>query len=249
MNVLRPVSALITLAALTACTAVPDFGGARTAAADPQSALTAATAGLTTGNYHFTATGLYKIEGTFHLPSESWKETTVIDSLVSYHTVIDNDQYTWSSKKKTNAAAWQHVDLSRLPERRRPSTLRDYPDRTGVTALVAAATKCTADGAAISGVVEGHRLPLVPWQTGLPAEIIGEAPFTARLDEKGLISQFILTVPGRTESPAYQGVTWSLTVDGYGASTAQRAPDRQEEASEDTYEIMGAKRIERFQPR
>ncbi|MFC3380664.1 hypothetical protein [Couchioplanes azureus] len=235
MNPLRPALAIVALGMLAACTdGTAQTPSSPSTSATAETALSAATAGLATGNYHFTMSSpRRKTDGLLHQPSNSSKETIALDRKVFHRVRVGWDEYV-----RTDASGWQHTDYTRLPAKRRPSSLREQPDRTGATALLAAARDVTVDGSTMTGHIDGTHLPssLVP--SGTPGGLLGKAPFTARLDDQGRLVHFVLKIPARKDDPVRPAATWTLTIDGYGRSPAQQAPAKFEELPDDTYEHL-----------
>ena len=198
---------------------------APSATPDARAVLVSSLAGLTAGNYTYSVSRPGQVtKGVISNGSAAFTETTSYDEKSIGETeirVLGHDQYSRSSSRA--GGAWQHIDMTRVPERFRIDL--EPADRTGATRVLATVQSAALDGRTVSGKVDGFQMTGGGLVTtlGLRERLTLPSAFTATLDEQGRIVRLVLDLPA-TLQPELAAGSWILDVTGYGTATGPRAP-------------------------
>ncbi|MEV0156208.1 hypothetical protein AB0H57_21110 [Micromonospora sp. NPDC050686] len=264
MNIRRWSAGLLAAAllvpGLAACKSDSDSADGGSAAADPKEALVASTKELQKGNFTFTMkSGEFTGDGKVHMPTKSAEmkmasaQTAADDMAMNLHLVfIDTDSWLKLELDGPMADAvpafkemkgkYQHLDRTRVKdadELKFDFAEVDPADSDKIIKAVVDVRKTgegTYEGTLDATKVTDADLLDDEIVKGLGAKA-SAVPFTAKLDEQGRLTEFVVQVPA-SESAPEQALT--VTYADYGSATAVEAPPAAQvvEASEQTYQMF-----------
>lgn len=212
MNIWRSAAALCLLFTLAGCN---DAKPTTDTPAKPDLALAAT--GLTSGDYRYIITlPGQKIEGVYDHDQPAWSKRSTIDGTVYELVLVGTDQYT-----KTGDGSWQHLDLTSEPYAEMSARMGltfDNPDRTGATALLAAARDVTLTGTTLTGQIDTSAITTALGELMTVTTALADGnrlPFTATLDAQGRLTGLTMQM---ASGP------WTMTITGYDPLPAPTIP-------------------------